>query len=238
MRNYVSTALLAAAALLAVIYLTPDPAPFSVNNPGPQGASKVAQICQLAPIENATVVIVAPGAAPPTPRPGITLILLGPDNATLAAMGLDMRVLEGAVTDEALNALNPNYPLALAGNMSIALYRPQPLSLGPRAKAVAATSEFSLWRGAPGPYTVVAVQAVRGAEVLVVSSPYVFTNSLLDMAQNAQWLKSLCGGKPTAYLGGVVDARAALWRAVRQAPQAIVLIPLAALLISVWPRRT
>jgi len=58
------------------------------------------------------------------------------------------------------------------------------------------------------------------------------------MAQNAQWLKSLCGGRPTAYLGGVVDARAALWRAVRQAPQAIVLIPLAALLISVWPRRT
>ncbi|MEL9989879.1 MAG: hypothetical protein QXP98_04050 [Thermoproteus sp.] len=238
MRRYVSIALLAATALMLVIYLSPDPAPFSIYNPGPQGASKVAQICHITSLEDASVVIVAPGAVPPAPRPGQLIIVTGPTNETLKALGVDAYVEGGAITDAAFNALNPNYPLAAAGNYTIALYRPPPLAPGPAAAPLAQTSEYSTWRGAQGSYVVAIYQRVGGAEVVAVSSPYVFTNALLAMAQNAQWLKSLCGDKPTAYLGGVVDARAALWRAVRTAPQTIVLIPLVALLVSIWPKKT
>lgn len=238
MRRYVSAASLLLVAFLAVVYLAPDPAPFSIYNAGPQGASKVAQLCKIAPVENASVIIVAPGATPPAPRPGVVVILLGPANETLKALGVDAYVKDGEVTDPSLNALNPHYPLAFAANYTIALYKPAPIAAGPAATPVAWTSEFSTWRGERGSYTVAIRQRIGGGEVVAVSSPYVFTNALLEMAQNAEWLKSLCGGQPTAYLGGVVDARAALWRAVRSAPQVIVLIPLVALLISVWPRET
>ncbi|MEM1597659.1 MAG: DUF4350 domain-containing protein [Pyrobaculum sp.] len=238
MTRYVNAALLLLAAFLAVVYLTPDPAPFSIHNTGPQGASKVAELCKIASVDNASVIIVAPGATPPPPRPGTVIILLGPTNETLRALEVDAHVKEGEVTDQALNALNPHYPLAFAGNYTIALYKPSPLVPGQAATPVAKTSEFSTWRGAQGSYTVAIRQRIGGGEVVAVSSPYVFTNAMLDMAQNAQWLKSLCGEAPTAYLGGVVDARAALWRAVRSAPEAIVLIPLVALLISIWPRET
>ncbi|MEZ0248552.1 MAG: DUF4350 domain-containing protein [Thermoproteus sp.] len=239
MRSYaVEVALIAAAALLALIYLTPDPTPFGLHNPGPLGASQVSQICNITSPKDASVVIVAPGAQTPKLRPGLVAVLLGPDNKTLEELGVDIRVLSGAVTDSSLNALNPDYPLAEAGNYSIALYRPHPLAVGPLARALALTSPLSEWRGAQGPFAVAAEQYVGGAEVIVVSSPYAFTNALLDMAQNAQWLRSICRGRPAAYLGGVVDARAALWRAVRSAPQAIVLIPLLAALISIWRRKS
>lgn len=236
MKSYVNAALIVLAAVFAVVYISPDPAPFSIYNTGPQGASKVGQLCKLAPLENASVVIIAPDADPPPLKPGLVVVLLGPTNQTLKALGVDAYVKSGEITDPVLNALNYNYPLALVGNYTVALYKPLPMVPGPASLPLAETSEFATWRGSAGRYVVAIRQRVGDSEVIAVSSPYVFTNALLDMAQNAQWLKSLCGDKPTAYLGGEVDARAAVWRAVRSAPEAIVLIPLVALLISLWPR--
>ena len=162
MRKTIIAALLLA---VAVLYLTPSTTPYSPYNPGPDGLSKLAQICRTS--ANADVVILAPGAHLPN---------------------LNISASTAVIVDPLANFGTPYIPAAVDVN-GTALAAPNATPLIGNGKVLISTGPTSFAGTARGPYPL-ALAVKTGNKTIYIYHAALFSNRAID--KNLQLAKDVC----------------------------------------------
>jgi len=212
--------IIAVVVLIIAVALGPSLAPFDVNNTYWDGYSTAASICLKpayalnGPI-NASAVFVIPEIR--IPRSQVDLLLNyvegggrlvvingGPwSNELLRELGLNSRFLNTVIQDQTLNYVNNKFPLAFAisnpaipiNASVIVLDNATPIMIeDPGAVILAETSPFSRAGNESGPFPVIVAIPLGKGYVILISTPSVFMNSLINEAGNSELLRDLCNG--------------------------------------------
>ena len=236
---------------MLVTYLYPYTAPYSPSNSGWDGYSVAVKTC-LKPIytpfevNSSRVVFIVPLVNLPEAyvkalrdlllRGGVVVILSNSPaaNQLLGELGVNVTVTGMVIKDLLFNAINEYFPIAVVEG-----YRPLNITpmfivldnatvIEPRGNStpLALTGLSSVAGNETGPFAVMAVAKYGNGYVIVISSPGIFMNSLIDRGNNMLLLRELCSIGPSAYLvtalgGFQVEYRAMLitmYYYVRQYP--------------------
>lgn len=218
--RWVLLSIITIAALVIVVALGPSLTPFDVNNTYWDGYSTAASIC-LKPVYvlngpiNASAVFVVPEVE--IPRAQVDLLLRyvegggrlvvinggPPSNELLRELGLNSRFSGAVIEDPVLNYINDKFPLAfivsnplLPINASvIVLDNATPIIIrDPGSIVLTETSPFSRAGNESGPFPVVVAVPLGRGYVILVSTPSIFMNSLINEAGNSELLRALCNG--------------------------------------------
>lgn len=126
-------------------------------------------------------------------------------NSLLKQLNVSVEVGEATVFDSIRNYGDRFHPLGYSPtcNVTISTYLPRYIIINDDAKIVAYSSEFSYvdldgdgymdLNEPEGPFPLVAAVSVKNGTLFVVSSPHIFTNSLLN--NNSQFLDCLVSGR-------------------------------------------
>ena len=129
-------------------------------------------------------------------------------NALLRGLGVDASLSSSIITDDFLNLQgNQRLPLALVINHTypfsnvtlIALDDAVPINPG-NLTVIAETSSSSEADGVKGPFPVVVMGNVYNGTVILISSPAIFINALINVAGNGELLRAICQMGNAAYL--------------------------------------
>jgi len=218
--RWILLSIIAVVVLIIAVALGPSLAPFDVNNTYWDGYSTAASICLKpayalnGPI-NASAVFVIPEIR--IPRSQVDLLLNyvegggrlvvingGPwSNELLRELGLSSRFLNTVIQDQTLNYVNNKFPLAFAisnpaipiNASVIVLDNATPIMIeDPGAVILAETSPFSRAGNESGPFPVIVAIPLGRGYVILISTPSIFMNSLINEASNSELLRDLCNG--------------------------------------------
>ena len=205
-------------ALMIIIALTPTNIPYDVDNPYWDGYSIAAKVCGLRQIYQANSIndysqIFLIPQVPPSQSlirqlsrfvaNGGRLVVLSNSvmygNSVLRELGVGVEIGNGTVVDFVFNLGNPYMPLCYVRNTTLineplvlALDNASPLIVGGNAVVIAFTSSLSSASSSVGSFPVIAYVKYGRGYVIVISTPAVFTNSLIHSYNNTEFLRALC----------------------------------------------
>ncbi|MGC8542621.1 MAG: DUF4350 domain-containing protein [Vulcanisaeta sp.] len=213
--------------IVVAVALGPSLVPFDVNNIYWDGYSTASSIClrptySIGGVGNASAVFITPETALPRPvinalityvSGGGRLVIMGgvntQANELLRELGIGSRFTDAVIEDPVMNAINPSFPLAFTINNSVLPMNASVIAMeeavairvnDPGAVVLAETSPFSRVGNQSGPFPVVVAVPLGRGYVILVSSPTPFMNSLIGYADNANFLRDLCGNGTALYL--------------------------------------
>ncbi|GAB6948047.1 hypothetical protein JCM16161A_21770 [Vulcanisaeta sp. JCM 16161] len=134
-------------------------------------------------------------------------------NQLLSELGVGSRFMGGVIEDPVLNIINEKFPLAFIVSNPVVATNATVIALDdaaairindPNAVVIAVTSEFSVLGNSTGPFPVVVAVPIGRGYVVLVSSPGIFINSMINEADNAEFLASLCGNGTALFLEGAL----------------------------------
>lgn len=159
-RAVIATAILA----VLILHFTPSTTPYSPYNTGPDGLSKLAQLCGLA--EGANVVIIAPGAALPD---------------------FNITADETPIVDPYVYAADPHIIIVNYNGTPVLAANATPLR-GP-GRPILWTSPASITNGSRGPF-VLGLAVTAGNTSVRVFHASLFINSVID--KNKRLVEDIC----------------------------------------------
>jgi len=159
------SALAAVLTALLLLYLTPSTTPYSPHNPGPDGLSKFAALCQLA--DKADVILLAPGAQLPQ---------------------YNISASRAPVADPFINAGNPRTPIANARGRPVVAPNATPLT-GPGTPLVYTSPGSFITNATRGPFPL-ALAVSTGNKTVYIYHAALFSNQAID--RNAALLREVC----------------------------------------------
>ncbi len=219
MRILIASIVMSIIAVAASLLFAPSSTPYGPHNPSWNGYSTASSLClkpmYALPHGGVDTIFIIPvtgvtrGEAMGLARfvkGGGRLVILSngypAGNELLSYMGINASFTNITITDQAFNAMNQYLPLAIilsnpiiTTNASfIALNNATVLRINSSFIPIAVTSPFSNSSIGHGPFTVAAAVPFGKGYIILVSSPAVFINSMMDRYGNAELLKSLCIG--------------------------------------------
>ena len=214
------------------IALGPSLTPFDIYNTYWDGYSKAASIC-LRPtyslpnnLSGVSSIFIIPETNISTSlttkllnyvvNGGRLVILVGNETITnqlLGELNIGSRFMGGVIEDSVFNVANEKFPLAFILNNSVIPTNATVIALDnavairindPGAVVIAETSRFSVVNNVTGPFPVIVAIPVGRGYVVLVSSPGAFMNSMIGEADNAAFLRSLCGDGTALFIEGAL----------------------------------
>lgn len=206
-------------ALVAILTLMPTNIPYDTNNPHWDGYSKAAKICglrqiyQISSINDYSLIFLIPQVPPSQSlikqlsrfiTNGGKLVVLSNNlmygNSVLKGLGVsNVEISNGTVMDFVFNLGSPYMPLCYVSNtmlinesLIVALDNASPLIVSGNAVVIASTSPLSKASSSVGSFPVIAYTKYGKGYVIIISTPAVFMNSLINSYNNTEFLRMLC----------------------------------------------
>ncbi len=134
-------------------------------------------------------------------------------NQLLSELGVGSRFTNLMIRDPILNVINEEFPLAfvvsnplISMNQGVlALDNATVIDIGdPNAVVIAETSRFSIAGNLTGSFPVIVAISIGRGYVILISSPGMLMNSLINEANNEAFLRELCSNGSAVYFEGAL----------------------------------
>ena len=218
-------------ALILLSPLLPVPDPYSAYNIYWNGYSKAITICNATVryygTNNASVIMLIPMMKPSitlinelinfTRSGGVLIIISNGEyygNYILRAMGINAEFSNSSIIDPIMNYVNPSFPIAVVSPTYQGIIGTQYLLLdnssyivlmgNEDAVIIAETSPFSEVNGVNGPFPVITKMPYGSGSVVLIASPSMFMNSMINYYGNSALLHWLCSGGNVVFLEGFI----------------------------------